>query len=667
MKGVTIFIQACLVYGIFNVSAAYPQDSIPSADRRLTPSVSTVQKYPLPAYHDRQQWLGRANYLREHILVSTGLWPMPQRTPLNPHIFGRIERDGYSVEKVYFESYPGFYVVGNLYRPLNKKGPFPIILNPHGHWSKGRLEDSDLASVPGRCINFALQGYIAFSYSMIGFNESGLQIKHGDLVGDQEQLWGISPMGLQTWNSIRALDFVTSLPDVDPNRIGVTGASGGGTQTFIIGAVDDRVRAAVPVNMISLSMQGGCICENAPLLRLDASNVEIAAMMAPRPLLMVSVSGDWTSNTPLMEFPAVRKIYNLFDAESSVGNFHSNADHNYNKATREAVYPWFAKWLQPGKDINTKEAAFKVEDINSLEVFQKLPEGAVTAEQLKVYLIEQSKKAVRSQMPNNWETLLKFRQTLGIAYRHSINAYVPDSGELLSWQAEQTPHAAKLYLGRRGKGDRIPAVLLYPAGTVKAATLIVEANGLNNQVDGLVPRNGSLAAELIAKGHLVLVIYSFPAGAAITAPKDIACPTTYNRTPAAEAVQDVLTAAAYLETKLSYKDIELVGLGGSGLSVFLAAGLLPQTNSVAVDINGFDNNSDEEFTKKLQIPLLRRAGDFTTAAALLVPRRLMLFNMEAKFNSSDIHIIYKAAGAEEALSVKAGNMSVEQMADQLDK
>jgi hypothetical protein len=169
MKRVMIFVQTCLVYGIFAVSIAYSQDNIPSADRRLIPSVSSRQtKYPLPAFHTRTEWLGRAKYLREHILVSTGLWPMPERTPMNPHIFGRVEHDGYSVEKVYFESYPGFYVVGNLYRPLNKKGDCPAILNPHGHWPNGRFEDSELASIPGRCINFALQGYVAFSYSMMG-------------------------------------------------------------------------------------------------------------------------------------------------------------------------------------------------------------------------------------------------------------------------------------------------------------------------------------------------------------------------------------------------------------------------------------------------------------------------------------------------------------------
>ena len=678
MKRVMIFVQTCLVYGIFAVSIAYSQDNIPSADRRLIPSVSSRQtKYPLPAFHTRTEWLGRAKYLREHILVSTGLWPMPERTPLNAHIFGRIERVGYSVEKVYFESYPGFYVVGNLYRPLNKKGACPAILNPHGHWPNGRFEDSELASIPGRCINFALQGYVAFSYSMMGYDEGALQIQHQALAGDKEQLWGISPMGIQLWNSIRAMDFVTSLPDVDPNRVGVTGASGGGTQTFMLYAVDERVKVAAPVNMISLHMQGGCICENCPNLRLDASNVEIGALMAPRPLLLISTSGDWTCDTPLMEFPAIRNIYRLLDSETHVANVPFNYEHNYNKDSREAVYPWFARWLQPqNTSLNTKEVPFKVGDPNKLKVFEKLPAGAVTPDQLEKYLVEQSKNVIHSQFPDNWDKLLRFREVFGVAYCHSINASIPAKDEILSWQAEQTARAVRLYIGRSGKGDRIPAVVLYPADTsnITAATLLADSPAHQCQLSTLVPREGSLAAVLTAKGHLVLVVDPFPAGAAIAPLPDyclcddnVPCPTTYNRTVAAEAVQDILTGAAYLRHTLGFARIQLAGLGDAGLKVFLAAGLLPQAQSVAVDVNGFDNQSDEEFVKKLNIPLLRRAGDLTTAAALLAPKKLMLFNTGSKFNSDDIRAMYKAGGAEKLLGVETGIVTAEQIAGQLNR
>ena len=269
---------------------------------------------------------------------------MPEKTPLNAHVFGRIEREDYTIEKVYFEAYPGFFTTGNLYRPKGMKGPFPGIVSPHGHWGRGRLENSEAGSVPGRCINFAKQGHVIFSYDMVGRCDSGEQIDHA-YGGEREALWGLSLMALQLWNGVRAVDFLETLPDVDADRIGCTGASGGGTQTFMLTAIDDRIKVSAPVNMISAHMQGGCLCENAPNLRVDISNIEIGALMAPKPLLLVSATGDWTRNTPTVESPAIRSIYAHFGAEDKVHEVQIDADHNYNKDSREAVYAWFGQMV----------------------------------------------------------------------------------------------------------------------------------------------------------------------------------------------------------------------------------------------------------------------------------------------------------------------------------
>ena len=138
------------------------------------------------------------------------LLPMPDRTPLNAQVFGEIVHADYSVSKVYFESLPGFFVTGNLYRPIGD-GPFPAILSPHGHWAYGRLENSVVASVPGRAINLARQGFVVFTYDMIGYNDSW-QLEHRSFGGTREKLWGLSMAGLQLWNGIRGLDFLESLP-----------------------------------------------------------------------------------------------------------------------------------------------------------------------------------------------------------------------------------------------------------------------------------------------------------------------------------------------------------------------------------------------------------------------------------------------------------------------
>jgi hypothetical protein len=128
-------------------------------------------RFQAPAFASRAEWDARAAYLREHVLASAGLLPLPEKTPLNPVIFGELTHPDYTVSKVYFESLPGFYVTGNLYRPVGP-GPFPAVLSAHGHWTYGRLENSPLVSGPGRAINLARQGFVVFSYDMIGYNDS---------------------------------------------------------------------------------------------------------------------------------------------------------------------------------------------------------------------------------------------------------------------------------------------------------------------------------------------------------------------------------------------------------------------------------------------------------------------------------------------------------------
>ena len=224
-------------------------------------------------YASLPEWKARRSWLREQIRFAVGLWPEPVKIPLHPVVFDRVVRKGYSIEKVYFESHPGFYVTGNLYRPVGHRGKCPAVACPHGHWADGRLHHDERGSIIARCITLTRLGAVVFSYDMIGFGDSKRMYEH-KFDTPRRSLWGISAMALQTWNSIRVLDFLESLPEVDPNRIGVTGASGGGTQTFILSAIDDRVKVAAPVCMVSSIMQGGCPCENAPALRIETNNME---------------------------------------------------------------------------------------------------------------------------------------------------------------------------------------------------------------------------------------------------------------------------------------------------------------------------------------------------------------------------------------------------------
>ena len=644
------------------------------SDRRFTEIRHLDMTYSFIAPSTEKAWRERARYLREQILTGAGLLPMPEKTPLNSRIFGRIEREVYTVEKVYFESLPGVYVTGNLYRPKGKKGPFPAVLNPHGHWERGRLENIERGSITGRCINFARQGYIAFSYDMVGFNDS-MQLRHReDLLGEREHLWGLSMGGLQLWDSIRAVDFLLSLPDVDKERIACTGASGGATQTFLLTAVDDRVRFSAPVNMISSTMQGGCPCENPPLIRLDTNNMEIGALAAPRPLLLVSATGDWTAKTPEVEFPAIQNVYRLIRAEDKVACVQFDADHNYNRDSREAVYAWFGRWMLgitgEGEDrgrasvlTSHREQPFQVETDEDLLVFasEPRPANALDAAGFVESRIAAAENQLEAMRPHDVESLEAFRHAYGPALDHSLAAESPkdilieDRG---SAKFEGYP-VRKLVIGRKDKGDAIPALLFTPT-SASGTTLIVHADGKEAVL------NGCLLKGLLARGQAVLAIDCFNIGEHVGLPEPADRLTryqffdTYNRTDTAERVQDILTALSYL--KSGSQPVNLIGVGDAGLWCLLARAFAPGVNKTVADASGFDNSDDEAFVRRLHVPCLRRVGDFRTAGSLIAPGKMLIHNTRGRFKTDWIEDAYRAAGASSALRIQGTRASDEAVA-----
>ena len=624
-----------------------------------TRGVHTI--YTFPGY-TKTEWTTKAAELREHILVSNGLTPMPEKTPLNAHVFGRIEREDYTVEKVYFEAYPGFFTTGNLYRPKGKKGPFPGIVSPHGHWGRGRLENSEAGSVPGRCINFAKQGYVIFSYDMVGRVDSGKQIDHA-YGGEREALWGLSLMALQLWNAIRAVDFLESLPDVDNDRIGCTGASGGGTQTFMLTAVDDRIKVSAPVNMISAHMQGGCLCENAPNLRLDISNIEIGALMAPKPLLLVSATGDWTKDTPTVEYPAIRSIYAHFDAEDKVHEVQIDADHNYNKDSREAVYAWFGKWFLGEEDATKfKEVPFEVERDEALLVFhnRELPKCTLDAEGLTRSRIDNAEEQLAARKPTDAASLEQFREEMGDALRHSLAISAPNLTR--PNPVEGGDFTAQPFL--IGGNNPLPSLFLTPKADAGngSTTLIVHPQGAINLINPETGEPAHLVANLLAAGESVLGVDLFLTGAHSSAAGKVIRDTsdrfftTYNRTDAALRVQDILTALAYLKSQAGDSTLNLIGLGEAGLWCLLAAGFADVDRTV-VDANGFDSDNDAAYLDALPIPSIRRVGDFRTAGTLVAPRHLLIHNTSNTFRTDWIADVYRAVGAADRLRVETEAVS----------
>lgn len=563
-------------------------------DRRNMDVPNTNTHFAMPSFRSLAEWEKRAEALRKQVLSAAGLLPMPEKTPLHPQIFGRIENKTYSIEKVYFETLPGFYLAGNLYRPLGKQGKLPGVLMPHGHAEYGRLEHGPLFSVPSRGINMAQQGYVVFAYDMIGYNDT-IQIPHA-FGGPREQIWSFGPLGLQTWNSIRALDFLQSLPDVDPEQLSITGESGGGTQTFMLCAVDRRPKVSSPVNMISLIMQGGSPCENAPGLRVSANNVEIAALMAPRPMLMVSATGDWTKNTPREEFPAMKAIYALYDKAANVETVLIDAPHNYNQASREAVYGFFAKHiLKDPRWAEYKEKRIRQEKLQDMMVFhhRPLPDNAVDLPKLFAYWVAAAKKQT-AETKDTSALKERLAVAIGAATPAQVTATAGSGGSLT--------------LSRPEAGDRIPA-FLSPGPDKEEAVLIVHPSGS-------AAARGSSTAKAAMGGKTVLTIDAFQTGAA-KGHRDRAHPyfLTFNRSDDANRVQDIVTAIAYLKQS-GYTKIRLAGLESAAVWATFAAAVSDIPVALEAEAGSF-RGEDDDFLNGFFVPGIQRAGGLEAARRVL--------------------------------------------------
>lgn len=295
----------------------------------------------------RADWEKRAEIIRQGLITGMKYDQMPKAGyDFKTIIHSTREMDGYIVENVAIESFPGFYVTGNLYRPLKADKKCPAILSPHGHWEDRRMSED----VQKRCAGFAKMGAVVFAYDMVGY-------------GDSKQVTHKIPIALllQTYNGKRVLDYLVSRPDVDAELIGMTGESGGGTQTIMLTALDNRIKVSIPVVMVSAYFFGGCICESGmPVHKSDhhqTSNVEIAALAAPRPMLLISDGGDWTKNNPRIEMPYLQKVYELYSAGSKLDNAHFPGErHGYEASKRFPVYNFFDEYLglNAGKIYNEK-------------------------------------------------------------------------------------------------------------------------------------------------------------------------------------------------------------------------------------------------------------------------------------------------------------------------
>lgn len=694
---------------------ALPGGKLPD-DRRLQPLKDLDGYFPFQPSATPAAWHARAQQVRRGLAVSLGLWPMPEKTPLNPVIHGKIEREDYTVEKVYFESLPGFFVTGNLYRPKGRNGKLPGVLCPHGHWKDGRFVDSGPAEIrqqivrgeerfedggrsvlQSRCVQLARMGCVVFHYDMVGYADS-VQISESLAHGFAKQRpemnaaenWGLfspqaeahlqSVMSLQTWDSIRALDFLLGLPDVDASRIGVTGASGGGTQTFILCALDERPTVAFPAVMVGTAMQGGCTCENACLLRVDTGNVEIAALFAPKPLGMTAAD-DWTREMAAKGLPELQKHFAMMGAPQNVMlKPLLQFKHNYNYVSRAVMYGWMNMHLKLGLAEPVVEEGYHRLTAHELTVWDeqhpKPPGGPEFERKLLRWITERDQK----QLADCQISIQRFQEVYGGAVDAIIGRNLATAGQVTrteQGEVDRGDHWERAGLVRNETyGEEIPVLFLEPKRAGSHAVIWADPqgkDGLYAKADDGKTRLKPAIQQLLTSGVTVIgadLLFQgefLADGKPVTRSRKVANPREaaaftfgYNRPLFAQRVHDLLSIIQSVKTQVrSLQRLDLVGLNGAGAWVAAAKAQAGEAaERVAVDTGGFRFGQVADIYDVNFLPGGAKYGDLPGLLALGAPGKLWLAGEGAQ-PPELVKQMYQTANAEQAITVSQTGQAVE--------
>ena len=654
-----------------------PRNQVPN-DRRLGPLKELRGDYfPFEVPKSRRQWEQRKDDLKRRILVATGLLPMPDKTPLNPVIHGCVKHDNFTVDKVYFESYPGHFVTGLLFKPKHIAGHLPGVLCPHGHG--GRLQDygekgireqivrgAERFELSGRypklarCAQLARMGCVTFIFDMVGYADStqiSRKVAHRFSKQrpefDTKENWGFfatqaelrlqSIMGLQTWNSIRALDFLCGLPEVDSKRIGVTGGSGGGTQTIILCAIDPRPIVAFPNGMVSTDMQGGCTCENCSLLRIGTGNVELAALFAPKPQGMTAAN-DWTKEMMTKGYPELKQLYAMLGAQKNV-ICHSltHFPHNYNYVSRALMYSWFNKHLTLGLEEPVVEEDWPPLTKEEWSVWNdKHPRPADDPDherQMLRYVTRESDRQIAALIPTDAKSLARFREIVGGAFETIIGRTLKQVGPINHRQIEQLNRDGYQYrkglLGTKRHGEELPVVSFLPERTLPNKQVVIWIDGqgksaLADRQSQIIPEirqlldvgMAVLSADLLYQGKFLSEGKPLTEARASSNPRAYAGYTFgYNHPLFAQRVHDILTLVSFARSdQYRAKHIYLVGVKGAGPWVAAARAIMGnEVDSAAIDTGGFRFANLASYRDVNFLPGSVKYGDLPVLLALSAP------------------------------------------------
>lgn len=651
-------------------------------DVRRQPLKDLNGYFPFQPPTSVSEWNTRKEWVRQQILVSQGLWPMPTKTPLNAVIHGKIDGGDYTIEKVYFESAPGLFVTGNLYKPKNINGKVPGVLFAHGHWQDARLsldspdkvrqeianggerfENGGRSIFQSLCVQLARMGCIVWQWDMLSDSDSvqfSRELVHGFAKQRPEmnttENWGLfspqaeahaqSIMGLQTWNAVRSLDFLRSLPEIDPERIAMTGASGGGTQTMLLSAIDDRIKLSFPCVMVSTAMQGGCTCENASLLRVNTGNVEFAALFAPKPQGMTTAN-DWTKEMSTKGFPELQNLYAMLGAKDNVflqrGEYFP---HNYNAVSRSAFYSFLNQHFHlgwPSPVIERDYAPLSREKLTVWDENHPAPKAADPEfeRRLLKWFDDDANQQLRASLNNDG-----LQKIIRPAWEIILGRTFAKAGEVKWLPAQQQEHEKYREINgtlhNQTYGEEVPITCFVPQKWNGRVLLWLDDAGQKSIAQDNLKQLAENGTAIVGANLLFQNSEAENKNRTVSNPREFAGYTFgYNHPLFAQRVHDILTIVRFLQKENNLlpqsKEISLAAWHSTG-PIGLAARVLmgDAIKRAAIETQGFRFGKLLDYRDPQFLPAAAKYFDVSGLIVLNAPHELWISDELNEF--ADLHI-----------------------------
>ena len=597
---------------------------------------------------NRNEWEARRQALRREMLAAMG--PFPERpAPLEPKVVRVLDRQGYRIENVIFQSRPDVWVTANAYVPEASRGKVPAVLAVHGHWPWARRDPA----VQARCLGLVKLGFFVLAVDAFGAGERYPQpakgTYHGALFGGT--LWpvGQTLLGMQVYDNRRAVDYLLTRKEVDGERIGVTGASGGGNQSMYAGALDERLRAAVPVCSVGTYQAylsaACCVCEVLPGALRFAEEGDVLALVAPRALMVISATRDafqFSVGEAEKSVARARPVFRLLGTEDKLKHAVFDSPHDYNRPMREAMYGWMTRWLKgEGEGQPIPEPAHQVERVEDLSCF---PDGVRPKGFLfpPTFAAREARKLLATfaeHAPDHAESW----ESAAVHMRTQLRKQV------LALPTQSSPPGAKLGKLTTEEGVTTTPVLLEPEPAMPLPVLLKSRAGVagNQPVCLLLHLDGKaqalrhpLAAALLGDQWMVVAPdlratgETRPAGGAVHGAVDhnsAEHALWLGRPLLGQWVVDVqhLFAWLALQPGLDRRHFAVAGLGPAGVVAVVAAGLLEDRVTAAAALDSpVTYVTESAYAPSMRMGLLAagilRVGDVAQLAALTAPRRLVI-------------------------------------------